>query len=365
MKRMIRYIPFFLLLAILTLAVPAPAVQAAPDDRIVIKCSPDALYTTSMPLPKKWKVPLQNLPQSLTAVVPVSDVYLQTAKRTYVLDEDFRLYDPADSIVYTLPAAIRKQLRKDAAALKVKHYGRLMSWQEAQTAIPRMAFITVTDVETGLQFRVQRRAGSSHADVQPLSRADTAIMKDIYSGEWSWRRRGILVQKDGGEVIAASMHGMPHGGDGIPDNGFDGHFCIHFLGSVTHGSGNQDPDHEVMIHKAAGQLIPYVRQFSPEHLAQLVVIGINQQDAELLSVLFADRNKMVTIARQLDLAHLGSLRDISIRLTETPENAPLTAEAVVHATAHRSGGKRPITMNLGFARSAPGLPWALDTILLR
>ncbi|MCC3377949.1 hypothetical protein LKX83_33445, partial [Cohnella sp. REN36] len=71
-------------------------------------------------------------------------------------------------------------------------------------------------------------AGKYHADVQPLTKADTKIMKQIYNGKWSWKRKAIVVKKDH-HYYAASMQGMPHGGDGIPDNSFSGHFCIHFL----------------------------------------------------------------------------------------------------------------------------------------
>ncbi|MCM3080108.1 hypothetical protein [Brevibacillus invocatus] len=35
----------------------------------------------------------------------------------------------------------------------------------------------VIDLETGQRFQVQRRAGSRHADVQPLTRNDTMILK--------------------------------------------------------------------------------------------------------------------------------------------------------------------------------------------
>lgn len=61
-------------------------------------------------------------------------------------------------------------------------------------------------METGLQFQVQRRAGKNHADVQPLTKQDTAVMKQIYQGKWSWKRRAILVRKDD-QFLAASMHG--------------------------------------------------------------------------------------------------------------------------------------------------------------
>ena len=85
-------------------------------------------------------------------------------------------------------------------------------------------------------------------DTEPLTAEDTAIMKEIYGGAWSWDRRAILVKYDG-HVYAASMNGMPHGTSTI-DNGFDGHFCVHFTGSKTHGTDRVDEDHQAAVAQA-------------------------------------------------------------------------------------------------------------------
>jgi len=44
---------------------------------------------------------------------------------------------------------------------------------------------------------------------------------------------------------------MPHGGDSIADNNFDGHHCIHFTNSRTHGSNKVCSLHQAAIKKAA------------------------------------------------------------------------------------------------------------------
>ncbi|HHU63909.1 MAG TPA: hypothetical protein GXZ32_06890 [Clostridiales bacterium] len=134
-----------------------------------------------------------------------------------------------------------------------KTYGRLLPWEEVKKIFPNMTIARVVDFRTGLSFTVQRRAGSSHADVQPLTAQDTAVMKEIYGGVWSWDRRAIILEVDGYR-IASSMTGMPHGCGKIKDNNFDGHFCIHFLNSTTHTSGNVDKRHLEEILKAAGKL---------------------------------------------------------------------------------------------------------------
>lgn len=131
-------------------------------------------------------------------------------------------------------------------------YGALLVWEEVDKIFPMYATAKITDIYTHASFNVQRREGSSHVDAQPLTAEDTAIMKKIYGGQWSWERKGIVVEVRGYR-IAASMNGMPHGSGKIDDNDFPGHFCIHFLGSTIH-SGGMDIEHHREILKAAGKL---------------------------------------------------------------------------------------------------------------
>jgi len=126
----------------------------------------------------------------------------------------------------------------------------LVSWSKANQYFPRKSKAKVTDVATGKSFWVYRMGGTEHADVEPLTAKDTSIMKSVYGGKWSWARRAIIVEING-RKMAASMNGMPHGSQTIYNNNFDGQFCIHFLGSTTHGSGKVDPDHQAMVKKAA------------------------------------------------------------------------------------------------------------------
>ncbi len=114
--------------------------------------------------------------------------------------------------------------------------------------IPKGATFAVKDVKTGKTFSVKRWAGVNHLDGEPASSEDAQTMKDIYGG-WSWRRRAILVKYDG-HVYAASMNGMPHGTSTINGNGFDGHFCIHFYKSKTHGTDKVDGEHQNMVDSA-------------------------------------------------------------------------------------------------------------------
>ena len=126
---------------------------------------------------------------------------------------------------------------------------RLNWFRNGQDKIPKGATFTVKDCKTGKTFKCKRWSGSNHLDAEPLTSSDAKILKSLYGGHWSWKRRAILV-KYNGHVYAASMNGMPHGTTTIKNNGFDGHFCIHFYGSKTHGTKHVDETHQNCVSTA-------------------------------------------------------------------------------------------------------------------
>jgi len=126
---------------------------------------------------------------------------------------------------------------------------RLDWFNGKQNVIPRGATYEVKDVATGKVFKVRRWAGANHIDAEPLTASDTAIMKSVYGGSWSWARRAVLV-KYNGHVYAASMNGMPHGTTTISNNNFNGHFCIHFYKSRTHETNKVDAAHQNAVARA-------------------------------------------------------------------------------------------------------------------
>lgn len=125
---------------------------------------------------------------------------------------------------------------------------RLNWFNGGSKKIPKGATFRVKDIRTGKVFTVRRWSGANHIDAEPLTSSDTATLKSIY-GHWSWKRRPVLV-KYNGHVYAGSMNGMPHGTQTIKGNNFDGHFCIHFYGSKTHGSKKVDAMHQNCVAEA-------------------------------------------------------------------------------------------------------------------
>lgn len=201
--------------------------------------------------------------------------------RTYLYDHDGRLFDVELKTMLIIPDQVKHQIEQYVQIVEQAHFGNPLPWEQVKKSFQRMGFATVIDLETGQRFQVQRRAGSRHADVQPLTRNDTMIMKEIYQGKWSWKRRAILVEVDG-KYFAASMHGMPHGAGAIPDNAFPGHFCIHFFGSSTHRRLEPDPSHSLMILKASGHLPQTLARAEPEELVGYFLTSLNEHDEHTL-----------------------------------------------------------------------------------
>ena len=126
---------------------------------------------------------------------------------------------------------------------------RLEWFNGGKYVIPNGAVFQIKDVSTGLIFSARRQSGGNHMDAEPLTAEDTAILKKINGGTFSWRRRAVLV-KYNGHVYAASIYSEPHGTNTILDNNFDGQFCLHFYGSKTHGTDRVDADHQKCVEQA-------------------------------------------------------------------------------------------------------------------
>ena len=125
---------------------------------------------------------------------------------------------------------------------------RLNWFNGGSNIIPKGATFKVKDCKTGKVFTCKRWSGYNHLDAEPKTYSDTQTILNIV-GHWTWKRRPILV-KYNGHVYAASMNAMPHGTSTISNNGFDGHFCIHFYKSKTHESNQVDEQHQNCVAQA-------------------------------------------------------------------------------------------------------------------
>src|SRR4051812_17153024 len=194
--------------------------------------------------------------------------------------------------------------KDDGVGLQIE----MLPWEKVYKILPKYSKFTVLDVETGKMFHVQRRAGSRHADVQPLTPKDTSTMKKIYGGKWSWKRRAILVIHNN-QMIAASMHGMPHGAGALKNN-FPGHFCIHFYGSTTHRTNAIDLSHMLMIMKASGKLDDYLGNADPYQVIHAFIAGFKQQDARITAKASLQKIKWQSVLDKVENVRIARLEQL-------------------------------------------------------
>jgi len=122
----------------------------------------------------------------------------------------------------------------------------LLTWAQARRLIQNGVTMRVVDVRTGLAFNIKAFSTGGHADVEPVTQADTDIIFRTRDSRWSWAARPVWVTI-GGRTIAASINGMPHAGSTISGNGMDGHLCLHFWGTITNNkSYERDLNNAVM-----------------------------------------------------------------------------------------------------------------------
>lgn len=201
--------------------------------------------------------------------------------RNYCFTETPILYDMQKNFYIKISAELAGILANYLKPIEeISPFGSLMPWDEVDKVFPRMSKGRIRDLETGLNFDVQRRGGSLHADVQPLTSKDTEIFKKIYHDKWSWKRRAVVLEI-GGKKIAASINGMPHGQGAIFGNNFPGHFCIHFYKSHTH-SRNLDTAHQLMVLKAAGKIESYLNNKTAPEIVEIALTALRENDHQLI-----------------------------------------------------------------------------------
>lgn len=105
---------------------------------------------------------------------------------------------------------------------------------------------TLYDINSGTSIRIKRMGGHNHADVEPATKKDTAKLRKL---GYSWDAHAAILKVDG-KYIACSFNTQPHGDQTISDNGYNGQFCLHMLGSKTHGTESVNEEHQKAIARA-------------------------------------------------------------------------------------------------------------------
>ena len=125
---------------------------------------------------------------------------------------------------------------------------RVEWFSEGNKLVKRGGYASIYDIDTGLTLRIKRKGGTNHMDVEPASKADTATLKKIAGGTFSWKSHAVVLIK-GGRYIAAAINTQPHGEYTIKDNDFPGQFCLHMVGSKTHETDRVNPEHQKSIER--------------------------------------------------------------------------------------------------------------------
>ena len=125
-----------------------------------------------------------------------------------------------------------------------------LDWfKTGKSVLKRGAYGYLYDISTGITIRIKRMGGSNHADVEPATASDTAKLKKIAGGKFSWDSHAVILRA-GGKYVACAINTMPHGDQTITNNNYNGQFCLHMVGSLTHGSGKVNSAHQKAITKA-------------------------------------------------------------------------------------------------------------------
>lgn len=363
MKKVIFMLCLFMLLPTLISTTDAKEVEGKIS--FLVKSSSHSLFQSVLTVESDQLIQsiLHSKSQEIVSELPHSNNYIliedANGIRTLLVDEKGEVYDLYRKEKFQLPASTATKIKTYFRVLEGKHFGRLIDWEEVDKRIPKYSIFKIIDLETGSSFYAQRRAGKSHADVQPLTKHDTRIMKKIYDGEWSWNRRAILVQVNE-HTFAASMHGMPHGGGALA-NEFPGHFCIHFKGSVTHRTKKSDLSHQVMVNKAGGLLNQFVSQLNAQEVTELFFISLNHKDLDLLKLIYRGDVR----ALENNVAQIESVRILSKDPIPTINGALVFELPITYKIKGKDKAEVEKTFVFKVTRDAPTGRWRLDDVPLK
>lgn len=126
----------------------------------------------------------------------------------------------------------------------------MMDWYEGGSSVlDRGDYGYLYDCSTGIQIKIKRMGGTSHADIEPATAEDTAKLLKIAGGEFSWDSHSVILSSEG-KYVACAINTMPHGDQTISDNNYEGQFCLHMINSRTHGTDSVNSEHQKAIKSA-------------------------------------------------------------------------------------------------------------------
>ncbi len=211
--------------------------------------------------PKKAKASLRTL-RAGSSGAAVKQVQARLAAKGYLAKSGvtgrygsgtktaIRKFQMFNSLSVNGTASVSTQKKLFSSSARPQPKVSFESWGSSgiDSHFPSRSTATIIDLGSGTRIRIRRLYGSNHCDVEPVSKTDTARLKAIYGGAWSWDSRGVVLIA-GGKCFAAAINSMPHGDELSHSNGYPGQFCLHLKDSKTHGSNKENADHQASIAK--------------------------------------------------------------------------------------------------------------------
>ena len=136
------------------------------------------------------------------------------------------------------------------------------TWYANTAGLKAGASGKLMDISKGLTLEVKVQSIGNHADVEPVTSADTAILCQIYNvvsaSSLPYNRRAMILEIKDGYKMLCSIYATPHGKSTISGNNFNGQFCLHFKDSTIHsgdgGTVKESENHQAIIKNAVTTL---------------------------------------------------------------------------------------------------------------
>lgn len=175
--------------------------------------------------------------------------------KVYVIGKEggyYRVQNSSGSVTCYVKASCvstKKVAQKSTAATYKAKVVKLNWSTSGKNVLKKNCYGYIYDIKSGKTIRIKRMGGSNHADVEPVTKTDTAKLKAMSGGSYSWDSRPVILIANG-KFVACAINTMPHGAQTITNNGYKGQFCLHMVGSTTHGSEEVNANHQSAIKQA-------------------------------------------------------------------------------------------------------------------
>ena len=121
-----------------------------------------------------------------------------------------------------------------------------LDWNIANALIELNKEYRLIDLKSGMSFEILRIGGINHADIVLKDMANYQQFSKISNEISEWEKHPVYLQINENLFLSASLTAFMHG-DSALDSNMDGHMCLHFKNSKTHGTKVIDKEHQKMI----------------------------------------------------------------------------------------------------------------------